>query len=64
MKCAEITDEVVKAVNGGEYSFIRLNLANGDMVGHTGVFQAVLTAMQDLISALSGFAKQWKKQAA
>ncbi|MBN2640667.1 MAG: 2,3-bisphosphoglycerate-independent phosphoglycerate mutase [Victivallales bacterium] len=45
MKCAEITDVVVKAIAGGEYKFIRLNLANGDMVGHTGNMQAVQVAM-------------------
>ena len=45
MKCAEVTDEVVKSIENGEYKFIRLNLANGDMVGHTGIYQAVLVAM-------------------
>lgn len=45
MKAAEITDEVVKAVESGKYDMIRLNLANGDMVGHTGDYQAVLVAM-------------------
>jgi 2,3-bisphosphoglycerate-independent phosphoglycerate mutase len=45
MKCAEITDVVVKAIASGEYKFIRLNLANGDMVGHTGNMQAVQVAM-------------------
>lgn len=45
MKAAEITDEVVKAIKSGKYDMIRLNLANGDMVGHTGNFQAVLVAM-------------------
>ena len=37
MKAAEITDKVVEAILGGEYDFIRLNYANGDMVGHTGI---------------------------
>jgi len=45
MKCAEITDVVVDAVKNNKYNFIRLNLANGDMVGHTGIYQAVITAM-------------------
>jgi 2,3-bisphosphoglycerate-independent phosphoglycerate mutase len=45
MKCAEITDVVCNAIGSGKYSFIRLNFANGDMVGHTGVFQAVLVAL-------------------
>jgi len=45
MKCAEITDEVCKAVESGSFDFIRLNYPNGDMVGHTGVYQAVQVAM-------------------
>ncbi|MDZ8120074.1 2,3-bisphosphoglycerate-independent phosphoglycerate mutase [Pontiella sp. NLcol2] len=46
MKAAEITDEVVAAIKGGEYKFIRLNFPNGDMVGHTGVFEAVKVAVE------------------
>jgi len=45
MKAAEITDKVVAAVAGGAYRFIRLNLANGDMVGHTGVEPAIRIAV-------------------
>ncbi len=45
MKCAEITDLVCDAIASGKYDFIRLNFANGDMVGHTGIFQSVLVAM-------------------
>jgi 2,3-bisphosphoglycerate-independent phosphoglycerate mutase len=46
MKCAEITDQVVKAIAGGKYRFIRLNYPNGDMVGHTGVYQATQIAVE------------------
>jgi 2,3-bisphosphoglycerate-independent phosphoglycerate mutase len=45
MKCAEITDRVCEAVLSEDYDFIRLNFPNGDMVGHTGIFQAVLVSM-------------------
>ncbi|MCP3967030.1 MAG: 2,3-bisphosphoglycerate-independent phosphoglycerate mutase [Lentisphaerae bacterium] len=45
MKAAEITDKVADAIENADYGMIRLNLANGDMVGHTGDFQAVLVAM-------------------
>ena len=41
MKGAEITDVVVKGIASGKYDFIRCNYPNGDMVGHTGVYQAV-----------------------
>ena len=46
MKCAEITDEVIKAIKSGKYDHIRLNFPNGDMVGHTGVFNAVVCSME------------------
>ena len=46
MKAAEITDKVVEAIRGGDYKFIRLNYANGDMVGHTGVPEAVEIAVE------------------
>jgi len=48
MKCAEITDKVCDAIEKNEYEFIRLNYPNGDMVGHTGVFDAVLVAMEGM----------------
>ena len=41
MKAAEITDAVVAAIESGKYGMIRLNFANGDMVGHTGIYQEV-----------------------
>jgi 2,3-bisphosphoglycerate-independent phosphoglycerate mutase len=46
MKAAEITDKVVEAIGSGQYRFIRLNFANGDMVGHTGVYQAAQLAVE------------------
>ncbi len=46
MKAAEITDTVVESIANGQYRFIRLNYANGDMVGHTGIFEAVEIAVE------------------
>lgn len=48
MKCAEITDKVIEAVKSGKYDHIRLNYPNGDMVGHTGVFNAVVCSMEGM----------------
>jgi len=48
MKCAQITDTVCDAIRDNAYDFIRLNYPNGDMVGHTGIYQAVLVAMAAL----------------
>ena len=46
MKAAEITDAVVEAIHSGDYQHIRLNLANGDMVGHTGNLDATIIALE------------------
>ncbi|OHD62077.1 MAG: phosphoglycerate mutase (2,3-diphosphoglycerate-independent) [Spirochaetes bacterium GWF2_52_7] len=48
MKCAEITDQVIKAIKSGKYDFIKLNYPNGDMVGHTGIYQAVICSMEGM----------------
>ncbi len=41
MKGAEITDALLEAIRSGKYQHLRCNFPNGDMVGHTGSFQAV-----------------------
>ncbi|MDR0957731.1 MAG: alkaline phosphatase family protein, partial [Clostridiales bacterium] len=46
MKCAEVTDKVIEAAKSGEYGFIRANFPNGDMVGHTGNFDAAVIAVE------------------
>lgn len=46
MKASEITDKVVEAIREGKYKFIRLNYANGDMVGHTGVPASIRIAVE------------------
>ncbi|MCK5844844.1 MAG: phosphoglycerate mutase (2,3-diphosphoglycerate-independent), partial [Victivallales bacterium] len=61
MKCAEITDKICDAIAGGEYDFIRLNYPNGDMVGHTGVYDAVLVSMGALDLCVARVAKAVEK---
>ena len=46
MKSKEITDSLIAAMESGKYDFLRCNFPNGDMVGHTGVMEAVVTAME------------------
>ncbi len=46
MKCAEITDKILEAIPSGKYDFIRVNFPNGDMVGHTGNYEAVICSME------------------
>jgi 2,3-bisphosphoglycerate-independent phosphoglycerate mutase len=48
MKCAEITDRVLEVIKEDKYDFIRMNYPNGDMVGHTGNFEAVVCSMEGL----------------
>ncbi|ABK18091.1 2,3-bisphosphoglycerate-independent phosphoglycerate mutase [Syntrophobacter fumaroxidans] len=46
MKAAEITDRVLRGIRSHRYDMIRLNFPNGDMVGHTGVFQSARIAVE------------------
>ncbi len=46
MKSAEITDEMIKVICSDEYDFIRCNYPNGDMVGHTGSFDATVIGVE------------------
>ncbi|MCF6280919.1 MAG: 2,3-bisphosphoglycerate-independent phosphoglycerate mutase [Candidatus Polarisedimenticolaceae bacterium] len=48
MSAAEVTDVVIEAARSGQYDFIAVNYANGDMVGHTAVREAVLKAVETL----------------
>ncbi len=45
MKCAEITDKLIEALESGEYDYYRVNFPNGDMVGHTGSLAATRCSM-------------------
>ncbi len=46
MKAAEITDHLITELRSGRHRFARLNYANGDMVGHTGSFDATIVAVE------------------
>jgi 2,3-bisphosphoglycerate-independent phosphoglycerate mutase len=46
MSAYEVKDAVVAELNKQKYDFICLNFANGDMVGHTGVYEAILKAVK------------------
>jgi len=48
MKCAEITDRLIEALESGKYDCIRVNFPNGDMVGHTGSLEATICSMEAL----------------
>ncbi len=46
MSAYEVKDKVVAELNANKYDFICLNFANGDMVGHTGVYEAIEKAVK------------------
>ncbi|WP_091821598.1 2,3-bisphosphoglycerate-independent phosphoglycerate mutase [Prevotella sp. kh1p2] len=45
MSAYEVKDKLVAAINAQKYDFIVVNFANGDMVGHTGVYHAIAKAV-------------------
>jgi 2,3-bisphosphoglycerate-independent phosphoglycerate mutase len=52
MSAREITDALVKHITSGQYGFILANYANPDMVGHTGVLEAAIKAVEVLDECL------------
>ena len=61
MKAAEITDRIIEVIESGEYQLIKFNFPNGDMVGHTGIYEAVLCAMEALDLSLGRIKKAVEK---
>lgn len=52
MSAPEVTDKLVEAIESGKYDLIVCNYANGDMVGHTGVYEAAIKAVETLDTCL------------
>lgn len=48
MSAPEVTEKLTDAINSGAYDVLIVNYANGDMVGHTGVFDAAVKAVETL----------------
>ena len=46
MSAYEVKDEAIKRINSGKYDVIILNFANPDMVGHTGIMEAAIKAVE------------------
>jgi 2,3-bisphosphoglycerate-independent phosphoglycerate mutase len=53
MSATGVTEAVVEAISSGEYDFIVANYANADMVGHTGVWDATVRAVETLDGCLA-----------
>ncbi|MBI3903756.1 MAG: 2,3-bisphosphoglycerate-independent phosphoglycerate mutase [Nitrosomonadales bacterium] len=48
MSAVEVTDKLEAAIRSGQYQAIICNYANGDMVGHTGILEAAIKAVETL----------------
>ena len=48
MSAYEVKDKLVEAINTKKFDFIVVNYANGDMVGHTGIYEAIEKAVKSL----------------
>lgn len=53
MSSAELTEKLVSAIESGKYDTIICNYPNGDMVGHTGIFDAAVAAVETLDSCIA-----------
>ena len=52
MAAAEVTEHLVRAIRSGDYALIVVNYANPDMVGHTGVLEAAIKAVEAVDAGL------------
>ena len=61
MSAFEVKDKLVEAIDTEKYDFIVVNYANGDMVGHTGVYEAIEKAVKAIDACVEGTVEAAKK---
>ena len=61
MSAPEVKDNLVEAIDSEKYDFIVVNYANGDMVGHTGIYPAIQKAVETLDNCLHDTVEAAKK---
>ena len=61
MSAFEVKDKLVAAINTQQYDFIVVNFANGDMIGHTGVYNAIAKAVCAIDSCVHDVVETAKK---
>ncbi|OAG28701.1 2,3-bisphosphoglycerate-independent phosphoglycerate mutase [Thermodesulfatator autotrophicus] len=61
MSAYEVTEEVIRRIKSNKYSFIVMNYANGDMVGHTGVLEAAIKAVKVVDECVGKVLKAWRE---
>ena len=58
MSARGVADVVLQGIRGGHYSFILVNFANPDMVGHTGSIPAAITAVEAVDACLADIVRE------
>lgn len=61
MKAFEVKNKLLEILNQGNYKFLRVNFANGDMVGHTGNFQSAKIAAETVNDCVKELAERIKE---
>ena len=56
MSAPEVTEKVCEAVRSGKYDMVIINFANCDMVGHTGIFEAAVKAVETVDTSVGKLA--------
>lgn len=62
MSAPQVTDNVVKRIESGEFDFVLINYANCDMVGHSGIFEAAKKAVEAVDEGLGKVLDAVKQQ--
>jgi 2,3-bisphosphoglycerate-independent phosphoglycerate mutase len=62
MSAPEVSDKLIEAIRSDTYDVIILNYANGDMVGHTGVLEAAIKALEYLDSRIGEIVKLFNQK--
>ncbi|WP_199742150.1 2,3-bisphosphoglycerate-independent phosphoglycerate mutase [Vulcaniibacterium tengchongense] len=57
MSCPEVTEKLVAAIRSGEFDVAVCNIANPDMVGHTGIIEAAVRAAEAVDTAIGAIAQ-------
>ena len=61
MSSVELTDKLCAAIESGKYDVVICNYPNGDMVGHTGVYDAAVKAVEAVDSSIGRVLESLKK---
>ena len=61
MKSAEVATKLIEAIESDKFDFLRCNFANGDMVGHTGVYESTIISMESVDLAIGRIYKACEK---